>query len=182
MLETLATALTAALTPCGWPATVVPAELGERDGYPVPLVRQAGTRREFTFPARDAAFAYLRPRREVEMRTALDTTLGRGDFWELVLPLRLVLHRPRPLNEKRLAFDLGLQLALLVPPTLRAVRPTLGVRSVEVDELAPLVSAAELVRQEHGAAVAGPPPGDYLAVDFTLRLLAEGKCLRTLCP
>ena len=180
MLDALASALTPTLTAAGWPATVCPAELGERDGQPVPLVRVAGTRREFTFPARDGAFAYLRALREVELRVA-DEVVGIHDTWTITLPLRLVLHRPRPVTEARLALDLALELALILPAPLRALRGPLKLARVRVDDVAPVTSAGDLVRQEHGAAVAGPPPGDYLALDFTVTITAEVRCLRTLC-
>lgn len=179
MLKHLASALTPTLTAAGWPATVLPAEQGERDGQPVPLVRSAGTRREFTYPARDAAFAYLRAVRPLELRPVQE---GPTELWEILLPLRLVAHRPRPTTEARLAAELALQLALALPPALRALRAPLKLARVHVEEVTLVTAAQDLVRQEHGAAVAGPPPGDYLALDFTAVLTAEGRCLRTLCP
>ncbi len=179
MLEHLASALSPTLTAAGWPATVLPAELGERDGQPVPLVRSAGSRREFTYPARDGAFAYLRPVRPLELRPVEGSP---SELWEIMLPLRLVAHRPRPRTEARLAAELALELGLALPPALRALRGPLKLARVQVEDVALVTAAQDLVRQEHGAAVAGPPPGDYLALDFTLVLTAEGRCLRTLCP
>lgn len=176
MIPTLTAALTSALTAAGWPATVEGAELGERDGQPVPLLRRAGARREFTFPARDAAFAYLRPLRPVTLEQ-----LDENTRWRVLAPLRLVLHRPRPATECRLAAELALAVAALLPQVLPGTRGALKAARVGVRELVTEGDPWAVLRAEHGAAITAPPPGDYLAVDFTLEVVAEAACLPTLC-
>lgn len=176
MIPTLTAALTSALTAAGWPATVEGAELGERDGQPVPLLRRAGARREFTFPARDAAFAYLRPLRPVTLEQ-----LDENTRWRVLAPLRLVLHRPRPATECRLAAELALAVAALLPGPLEGTRGRLRASRVTVRELTAEADPWAVLRAEHGAAITAPPPGDYLAVNFTLEVVAEAACLPTLC-